>query len=253
MAAHKLVEKFYPESQLLGYTFVDGTAAFYNAVNKLIGAKALEKTILDLGCGRGWYMYLDESSPDALIRQYRNFKGRVKKVIGIDVDKNAETNPAIDEFRIMEIDKPWPVEDESIDVCICDYVMEHVENVSFFFAELRRVLKKGGIACLRTPNKFGYMALVSSLVPNSMHSKLLKKIQPNRNEQDIFPVVYKCNTKKAFRKNLQEYGFDPYVYSYEAEPSYLRFSYISFALGFYLSKLLPKTFKATIFAFGRKK
>ena len=29
MAQNKLVEKFYPEARLLGYTFVDGTAGFH--------------------------------------------------------------------------------------------------------------------------------------------------------------------------------------------------------------------------------
>ena len=154
MEVNRLVKKFYPESTLLGYTFVDGTTAFYNAVNRLIGKNTAEKTLLDLGCGRGWYMY--ENNADKFsVAQLRNFKGKVKKVIGVDVDPNASTNPALDEFRLLEIDHPWPLENDSIDICICDYVMEHVANISFFFSELNRVLKKGGVVCFRTPNNSG--------------------------------------------------------------------------------------------------
>lgn len=253
MAVNKLIKKFYPEAQLLGYTFVDGTLMFYNTVNKLIGENALEKTLLDLGCGRGWYMYKEKDSEGYLVKQLRNFKGKVKKVIGIDVDEKAATNPALDEFRLMEIDKPWPLEDASIDICICDYVMEHVSNVSFFFSELTRVIKKGGVVCFRTPNKLGYVAAISALIPNSLHTKVLKKVQTNRDEKDVFPVVYNCNTKKKFVAFFKEYGFDPFVYHYEAEPNYLKFSYISFAFGYYLNKLLPKSLKNTLFSFGIKR
>lgn len=251
--ANKFVKKFYPEARLLGFTFADGTVNFYNAVNKLIGRNALEKTLLDLGCGRGWYMYKDDDSDEAIIKQLRNFRGRVKKVIGIDVDENAATNPALDEFHLMEIGKPWPVENESIDICICDYVMEHVDDIPFFFSELKRIIKKGGIACLRTPNKWGYVAAASSLVPNSLHTKVLKKIQPARDEKDVFPVIYKCNTKKTFNRFFKQYGFEAHVFHYEAEPNYLKFSYLSFAFGYYFHKLLPAAFKNTLFAFGIKK
>lgn len=253
MAANKFISRFYPESRLLGYTFVDGTIQFYNAVNKLMGKNALEKTFLDLGCGRGWYMYSDEASAEGIIKQLRNFKGRVKKVIGIDVDKNAATNPALDEFRLLVLGKPWPLEDNSIDICVCDYVVEHITDVTFFFSELTRILKKDGVVCIRTPNKFGYVAVASSLVPNSLHKKLLKKVQPTREEKDVFPVAYECNSKKKFLRLFKEYGFEGYVFYYEAEPNYLKFSYGSFALGYYLHKLLPGNFKNTLFAFGKKK
>lgn len=251
--ANTLLKKFYPEVELLGHTFVDGTFMFYNAVNRLLGKNAMDKTVLDLGCGRGWYMYKDESSDEYQVKQLRNFKGKVKKVIGIDVDENAATNPALDEFRLMQIDKPWPIEDASIDICICDYVMEHVSDVDFFFSQLRRILKKGGAVCFRTPNKMGYVAAASSLIPNKMHAKVLKKVQTDRDEKDVFPVVYKCNTKKKFEHYFKEYGFDAHVYQYEAEPSYLRFSYISFAFGVFLNKLMPKAFKNTLFSFGIKR
>jgi len=253
MAVNKLIKKFYPEAQLLGYTFVDGTMSFYNAVNKLLGSNAMDKTLLDLGCGRGWYMFEEKNADENIVKQLRNYKGRVKKVIGIDVDQNAATNPALDEFRLMEIDKKWPLEDSSIDICICDYVMEHVNNVHFFFSELNRVMKKEGVVCFRTPNKFGYVSIISSLIPNAWHAKVLKKAQPNREEKDIFPVVYNCNTKKKFFRFFKEYGFDAFVYHYEAEPNYLKFSYVTFLFGFYFNKALPRGLKNTLFAFGIKK
>ena len=207
---------------------------------------------MDLGCGRGWFMHKDEED-EFYIANFRNFKGKVKKVIGIDVDPVAASNPSLDEFHLLEINKSWPIQTDSIDICVCDYVVEHVVDMDFFFSELNRVMKKGGIACFRTPNKWGYMAMISSLIPNSMHARFLKKVQPQRKEEDVFPVVYKCNTKKAFEKYLTNHGFAPHVFHYNSEPTYLKFSYISFALGYYFEKILPAAFKATLFAFAIKK
>ncbi|CAN5542419.1 hypothetical protein BH10BAC2_BH10BAC2_37580 [soil metagenome] len=252
MTVHRLVKRFYPESEILGYTFVDGTLAFYSSVRRVMGKNKNEKVLLDLGCGRGAYV-LEAGKTDNYLAEARNFKGEVKKVIGIDVDANAASNPSLDEFHLLEIGKPWPLESSSIDVCICDYVVEHVENTAFFFSELYRVMKKQGTACFRTPNKFGYMPIISSLVPNSLHARVLKKVQPDRKEEDVFPVVYKCNTRATFHRLLKENGFNSYVLHYESEPNYLKFSYISFAFGYYLHKILPKPLKATLFAFAIKK
>ena len=252
MAVQTVITKFYPEARLLGHTFVDGTVAFYNSINNIITANAKDVVLLDLGCGRGSYMDELEERDASHIVNLRNFKGRVKKVIGLDFDKNAAVNPSIDEFHLLELDKPWPIEDESIDICMSDWVMEHVDDVDFFFSELNRVMKKDGYVCFRTVNKYGYIALVSSLIPNYFHSKLLKRIQSDRKEEDVFPTRYKCNTKGKISRTFKEHGFEPYVYHHVSEPSYFTFSYVSFAFGYYLHKLLPDRFKTTIFAFGKK-
>jgi SAM-dependent methyltransferase len=249
MAVNRQLKRFYPESTLLGHTFVDGTAAFYNSVNGFIGKNAKDKVLLDLGCGRGSYM--DED--DYYLIHLQNFKGRVKKVIGVDVDIDASANPAIDEFRLLELNKPWPIDDASVDICVSDWVVEHIADVSFFFSELNRVLKKGGYACFRTTNKFSYIALCASLIPNSLHSRLLVKVQSSRKEKDVFPTVYKCNTKKKFSQALAQHGFEPYIYYHDSEPNYLKFSYLSFAFGYYLQKFLPAFMRTTILAFGMKK
>lgn len=253
MATHSLVKKFYPESALLGYTFVDGTVTFYNSINNLMTSNLDEVVLLDLGCGCGSFMDNIKANEDDYVIKLRNFKGRVKKVVGVDVDSSASTNPSLDEFHLLEINKPWPIADASIDVCISDWVIEHVQDVPFFFSELNRVMKKGGIACFRTLNKFCYIAFFSMLIQNKLHSKLLTKIQTFRKEEDVFPTVYNCNTKKKFTKTLNKNGFDAFVYYHISEPSYLTFSYLSFAFGYYFHKILPGFFKTTILAFGRKK
>ncbi len=247
-------KNFYPEAKLTGFTYVDGTIAFYNTINFLIHNKSKEDiTVLDLGCGRAAFSHELHSNAHRYRAELRNFKGKVNKVIGLDVDINAKDNPTIDEFHLIDVHKPWPVADESIDLIICDYVVEHVDNVEFFFNEVQRVVKKGGWICIRTVNSNGYISLAAKLVPNKYHSKVLSNVQDNRKEEDVFPTVYKCNTRSRLRKTLQEIGFDAHVYTHESEPSYLSFSKLFYFIGVAYQKLAPAYFKNILFAFGQKK
>jgi ubiquinone/menaquinone biosynthesis C-methylase UbiE len=49
----------------------------------------------------------------------------------------------------------FPFKDESADLVICSHFIEHIKpkRVPVFIQEIRRVLKRGGIFMLSTPNK----------------------------------------------------------------------------------------------------
>jgi len=236
---------FYPEKKFGGFTGVDGTIAFYIRVNSLVNSSSV---VLDVGCGEGVYA----NDPVLVRRNLRIFKGRCEKVIGIDVDEKAGENPFLDEFFLLENSR-WPIEDESVDVCICDNLLEHIEDPQLFFSECRRVIKKDGFLCVRTPNVLSYFGLISRLMPNKLHAWLLKKVQSGRKEENIFPTFYRCNTKRKVKRILDKYGFDNCVYGYEAEPSYLSFSRFFYFLGVLHQKYAPNMFKIAIFAFGKKR
>jgi ubiquinone/menaquinone biosynthesis C-methylase UbiE len=159
----KYQKRYYPESVYGGFTDIDGTIHFYLRVNALLDKNS---TVLDVGCGRGAYQ--DDSC--AMRRNLRILKNKCYRVIGIDVDKNAANNPYLDEFLLLDSGR-WPLEDTSVNLAVCDAVLEHVQRPEEFFAECRRVLKPGGYLCLRTANSLGYVALMARLVPNRYHSR----------------------------------------------------------------------------------
>ena len=70
--------------------------------------------------------------------------------------------------------------------------------IQTLFSQINSCLKKGGWFCARTPHKFSYVAIGASILKNSLHTKLLKYVQPSRKEVDVFPTHYKMNTKKLF-------------------------------------------------------
>jgi SAM-dependent methyltransferase len=238
------LQTYYPESRFGGFTDVDGTLIFYSHVNALLAPSAV---VLDIGCGRGAYA----SDSVAVRRNLRVLKGRCRRVIGIDVDSAAAVNPSLDEFRQIE-GGDWPVEDEAVDVCISDWVLEHVEDPDQFFAEANRVLKPSGYLCLRTANARSYVGLFARLIPNRYHASLVSRMPDNKQAQDVFPTRYRCNTCGAIRTMFARYGFDGCVYPHESEP-YYSFNRLSYWLGVQHQRFAPGAFRLALFAFGQKR
>jgi SAM-dependent methyltransferase len=238
-----LIHIYYPESKFGDFTDIDGTIAFYTRVHSLIEGSSL---VLDLGCGRGEYA----EDPVKIRREIRVFKGKVKKVIGIDVDPAAQENPFIDEFHLLNGNQ-LPLEDNSVDLCIADCVLEHLDNPESFFSESQRVIKDEGYLCIRTPNVWNYIGMISRLIPNKLHTKVLAIAQKERKEVDVFPTVYRCNSIPKVKAMLKKHGFESVVYGYESEPRYLSFSRLAYWFGVMHQRFAPGFLRPVIFVFAQ--
>jgi SAM-dependent methyltransferase len=238
------LETFYPEVRIGGFTDVDGTIVFFTRVNSLLDPSFV---VLDVGCGRGEY----QEDPVPFRRNLRNLKGKVAKVIGLDVDPKAQGNPFLDEFHLLQSDS-WPVEANSIDLMVCDHALEHVSNPDQLFLETRRVLKNSGHLCIRTPNRWSYISIAARLLPSRYHAKVTSAVQSGRREEDVFPTLYRCNTVGKIKKMMKKTGFECAVYGYEPEPRYLSFSKAAYYCGVLHQRFAPRFLKPVIFAFGRR-
>jgi SAM-dependent methyltransferase len=242
-----LLGRYYPESRFGGFSDVDGTVLFYFRARALIEASSV---VLDVGCGRG----VKGEDPIPARRDLQILTGACARVIGIDIDTDAQENPYVDEFRLIA-DGPgsWPVGASEIDVCIVDSVVEHIESPNQFFFECARVTKPGGYLCIRTANVLSYAGMISRLIRNRLHAGVLAKVQAGRKGVDVFPTVYRCNTIGRIRRLLDKHGFDHCVYGYEAEPAYLSFSRLLYRLGVLYQRLAPSGLRTAIFAFARRR
>lgn len=241
-----LLERFYPEARFGGFTDCDGTIRFYSRVNTLL-SNCSQGTLLDVGCGRA--KYVDDVVTAR--RELRIMKGKCARVVGIDVDPAAGSNPFLDEFYLLQSDR-WPLDNNSVDLCLADYVIEHISSADAFFSECRRVIRPTGYLCIRTANIRSYVGLAARLVPNRHHAAVLHRAQESRKAEDVFPTVYGCNTIGKLRGMLDRYGFDAVVYGTESEPVYLAFSPLAYWLGVLHQKYAPSALKSGIFAFGTK-
>ena len=239
---------FFPEVGAGGYTHVDGTIEFFSRVNALIDK---DMVILDFGAGRG--RALSEDSCEYR-RTLRSFKGKVLRIVGIDVDHAVLEHPELDESHVLAIDEPLPFPDASFDLIVSDYVFEHVDNPEFVSSELSRVLKPGGWLCARTPNKNGYVGLAARLVPNKFHSKIVKKVQNNAREaKDVFPTRYKLNSMRSINQYFNQAEWVNYTYSIDAEPAYFGNSKILWFVMIALFKIMPKHFDTVLLIFMQKR
>jgi ubiquinone/menaquinone biosynthesis C-methylase UbiE len=238
--------RWYPEARFGGFTDLDGTLIFYNRARALVPPGG---SVADVGCGRGAH----HDDPVAWRREVRTLRGWAGRVVGIDVDPDAAGNPRIDEFRLMDPSGQFPLEDASVDLLVSDFVLEHVQDPTLFFAECHRVLRPGGHVALRTTNAHGYVALAARLIPNRHHSDVVKLSPEGREpQQDVFPTVYACNTRRRLRRALADSGFDAVVYGFEAEPRYFAFSRFLYMLGVLHQRFAPSALRVSLVAFGRK-
>ncbi len=234
----------YPESHFGGFSDIDSTVIFYNRVRSLLNESSV---VLDVGCGRAEY----KDDPIPYRKDLRTLRGHCRSVIGIDVDPAGETNPFIDTFHQIN-GSGWPLADGSIDLCLCDWVVEHLTEPSVLFAEAARVLRPKGALCIRTMNKFSYAGVAARVVPNRLHAKLLAFSQKTRKHEDIFPTLYRCNSIRALKTQMRHHGLIPVVYGFESEPGYCEFSRVAFKIAASVRTIVPQFLRTTIFAFGRK-
>lgn len=207
-----------------GYSENDGTIDFYSRINCLINN---DSKVLDYGAGRGYWA----EDKSVFRKQTRNLKGKVKIVYACDIDKAVYLNKNVDEILDM-VDEKVKAQNESIDIIIADFVLEHIENPRAFFKEIDRLLKPGGWFCARTPHKYNLISIFARLIKNKFHSSFLKYVQPNRNEIDVFPTYYRLNTLKKLKKVFKNYNDKSFIY--RTEPSY----YFGKKSIFYLQKFI---------------
>jgi SAM-dependent methyltransferase len=243
-SSEELVDSWYPERRFGGFTHVDGTVAFYSRINAVVDESSV---VLDIGCGRG----AAAEDPVPWRRDLQNLRGRCARVIGVDVDPAAAENPLIDEFHLIA-NGTIPLADETIDVGYADFVVEHVTAVDPFFAECARVLKPGGSLFIRTPNVWSYMGMASRLVPDRFHARVLGHLQPKRRSEDVFPTVYRCNSRRRLRRALERQHLECVVETHEPEPAYLSFSRFLYALGVMYQRYAPRAIRRTLLAYARK-
>lgn len=114
------------------------------AAYELASTLAEGKSVIDVGCGEGY-------GPSILAR-------RARKVLGVDIAPEVVGHATRQygtknlSFRVMDVNR-LEVPPQSFDLAVSLQVVEHLADVSGYFAEIARVLAPEGVALLSTPNR----------------------------------------------------------------------------------------------------
>lgn len=212
-----------------------------------LAVTALSGTILDLGCGRGG-PGLAWTGPGTNPFDLRS-PGR--RVIGIDVDPAGASNPFLDEFRLLEPGGSWPLNNGEVDLVVCDWVIEHIDDAVHFASEAARVLAPGGMLLARTVNKWSLPAIGARLVPQQLHFAILSALQPSRQSIDVFPTRYRLNTPLRVQQILAKVGLQAVVRCEPGTSAYIPIRAVARCV-LWIEERLPGPIRHTLIIDARK-
>jgi len=150
---------------------------------------------MDAGCGEGIYgnEWAHKVNPGLLI--------------GIDVDIESLKKNRLINLAAKASLKEIPLKKGVFDVIICRSVIEHLQDPEKTFKEFYRVLKKNGRLIISTQNICNPIMFVNYILPDSIRIFLKRVLIKNIADEGTYPVYYRCNSKKKFKKISKESGF----------------------------------------------
>jgi len=170
--------------------------------------------LLEFGCGRTFRLI--QLVGDRFARRY-----------GTDLEDvaRAEIPEAVTFVRCTP--GAIPFDDEHFDYVVIRSVIEHVADPTRTFAELYRVTRPGGQVLMNLPNKWDYVSVAARLA-GPLKSSILKTVV--RMQFEDFPVVYRCNTRRALYRTAAAAGFEVEEFLPLPSPPY----YLSFCVPLYI-------------------
>ncbi|MBI2413531.1 MAG: class I SAM-dependent methyltransferase [Deltaproteobacteria bacterium] len=176
--------------------------------NDLVTSAISKKTVLlDAGCGKKSLM--------------AGFKKKVARQVGMDISLDAiHENNAFNVFAVGDAHK-LPFADDSFDVVVSQWMIEHIKDPNEVMKEFHRVLKKGGHLIVATNSLYHPMMLLSAILPMKLRDDLKDRIFPSYIEEDTFPTYYKFNALGSIHKMLSSIGFEKKYAAYTGAPFFM--------------------------------
>jgi 2-polyprenyl-3-methyl-5-hydroxy-6-metoxy-1,4-benzoquinol methylase len=183
------------ESNYYNYDTIDASLAFKSGISFIKDNNFSGGRILDVGCAFG--IFLEEVDPF------------FDKIYGCDISKFAiekakEKLPEAD-FKVVDVEKSLPYEDDFFDCITAFDVLEHTKNLEKSFENIVSKLKDGGYLIMSMPINCWPRKIFGFLDKDKTHISILKGKELvqiiNKNELEIikkdyflpFPIVHKIS------------------------------------------------------------
>ena len=208
--------RIYPEFKTGGYFFRKYLKNYINS----------NSIILDAGCGSGGII--------------SEFKFMPKLIIGVDINKRLLDKNQVVNKKIIANLEHIPLENNSIDIIISEFVLEHLRNPAAVFKEIYRVLKHKGVFIFITPNILNPIIILSKILPHAFHTRLRTTLL--KKEEETHPTYYKINTYRKLSNLGRTTGFHNYKIQRAGNPEYLGFCKPLVPISIFFEKLIDNNF-----------
>ena len=186
-----------------------------------------QSRVLDLGCGRGGVV-------EVIWRD-------VDLAAGIDADSASLAEHRASGLPLVQSQAEHiPFIDESFDLVVSIWVLEHLRDPETVLREVRRVLKPGGHFVFLTPN-LKHPLLRMNLIGRAL-PQLQRKLVPRlygRAEADTFPVQYRANTVAVLKSLAAHADLEVTELKVVPDPTYVALNGALFRASVWSERLLP--------------
>ncbi len=185
-----------------------------------------KEVLLDIGCGNGNYL-VDEN------------RKLISWAIGIDEDKNAvKNNICLDKIVIGDI-KNMSLKENSFDIVMGLWVIEHLSEPKKSFKQIHKVLKKGGKFLFVTSNYNFFPLRLLRIISNPKMNYYLNSWLFGRSKRDIFKTYYKANTIAKLNEIIKS-DFKIIELRTNYDPSYTSFDILTYKLSNLINRFFTR-------------
>jgi ubiquinone/menaquinone biosynthesis C-methylase UbiE len=181
--------------------------------------------ILDCGCGTGrMTMWLKKNFASARVTGIDFSQGMLAKA----QQKDSERNVA---WQIADLNKTFPLADQSFDLITSTLVVEHIDNLAGYFAEIRRVARAGADIFITGLHPAMHLFGISA---RFKHPETKADIMPKSHCHDISTIVNHALAAGLKLVKIEEHYVDQQLI--EEAPKAARYEGMPLLLILHLSK-----------------
>lgn len=159
--------------------------------------------ILDVGCGKEFLVNWLRTD---LHRRWSASIVDQAVIFGIDPYlPSLRENPSRLGACALADHLPFP--SASFDLVTANMVVEHLADPGMVLAEACRVLRPGGAFVFHTPNLHAPPIWLSNILPYALKRMIVPLIEGGRQEEDVFPTLYRMNTREEIVSSVAVAGF----------------------------------------------
>jgi len=189
---------------------IDGHSDFKsNFAPKWLKANA---RVVDIGGGKNPFLTVERKNALAI------------HVTGVDISaQELERAPVGAYDKIIRADISETAGTGNADLCICEAVLEHVQDVAAAFGAIASFLRTGGVALIFVPSRNAVFARLNLLLPERIKRFVLFTIFPHTKRDQGFPSYYNKCTPADFRALATSAGLEIQEAKYYYVSSYFSF------------------------------